>query len=57
MSALAAIPAQRLPAFLGEEDLHHLRQEADEVDAAYGEGFDPLVPALLVRLSEGAAAA
>jgi hypothetical protein len=58
MSELAAvIPAQRQQIFLCEEDLLRMRQEADEVDAAYGEGLDPLALALLVRLSEGAQAA
>ena len=59
MSDLAAA-MRRVPVqdhFLGEEDLFLMRQAADEVDAAYGESLDPLVPAVLTRLTQSSQAA
>jgi hypothetical protein len=43
--------------FLGDEDLILMRQAADEVDATYGESLDPLVPAVLTRLTQSSRAA
>jgi hypothetical protein len=58
MSDLAALLDARLrDFFLGEEDLTRMRQAADEVDAAYGESLDPLVPAVLTRLTQDSRAA
>lgn len=52
MADLAAlISAQALKIFLGEQDLIALRQQADEIDAAYGEFLDPLAPESFARLT------
>ena len=52
MSDLAAlISAQAQNIFLGEQDLVALRQQADEIDAAYGEFLDMLAPDALTRLT------
>jgi hypothetical protein len=52
MSDLAAlISAQVQNMFLGEQDLIALRQQADEIDAAYGESLDLLAPDSLARLT------
>lgn len=58
MSDLATfirIPAQER--FLGEEDLRLLRQAAEEIDAAYGETLDSILPGALARLSQSSRAA
>jgi hypothetical protein len=58
MSDLAALlDAHLRDFFLDEEDLTLMRQAADEVDAAYGESLDPLVPAVLTRLTQDSRAA
>ena len=52
MSDLAAfVSAQAQNMFLGEQDLIALRQQADEIDAAYGEFLDLLAPDSLARLT------
>lgn len=53
----ALISGHTQNAFLDEEDLILLCQQAAEIDAAYGEFLDVLVPATLVRLTETSRAA
>ena len=58
MAEFAALKSGRAKnVFLGEQDLVLVRQQADEIDAAFGESLDVLLPALLARLSEKARAA
>lgn len=58
MAELAALKSGRSKkVFLGEKDLVLVRQQADEIDATFGESLDVLLPALLARLSEKARAA
>jgi hypothetical protein len=58
MTDLAAlISAQAQNMFLGEQDLMALRQQADEIDAAYGEFLDLLAPDSLARLTSKSYAA
>jgi hypothetical protein len=58
MSDLAKLfRAQALDLFLDEEDLILLRREAEEFDAAYGQSLDPLVPAVLARLTRSSSVA
>ena len=58
MAELATLkPGIRANKFLGKQDLMLLRRQADEINAAFGESLDALVPALLARLSLKARAA
>ena len=54
-ASLFSSPAHKL--FLGEEDLLLIRQDADEVDAAYGELLEPLMLAVLDRRAASISAA
>jgi hypothetical protein len=58
MAEIAALKSgPRQNKFLGKQDLLLLRRQADEIDAAFGEALDALVPTLLARLSLKARAA
>lgn len=58
MAELAALKSGHAQnAFLDQQDLILLRQQADEIDAAYGETLDALLPASLIRLTERSRAA
>ena len=58
MADLAAlISGQMQSVFLGERDMIVLREQADDIDAAYGALLDTLVPDALARLAEQSCAA
>ena len=50
LAALMSHPAES--AVLGEQELRWLRQQAEEIDAAYGEALDAIVPAVLASLTD-----
>ena len=58
MADFAALtPGPGLDIFLDEQDMIELRQAADDIDAAYGELLDTLVPETLVRIAATSCAA
>ena len=53
----ALVSGQGQNIFLSEQDLIAVRQQADEIDATYGESLDMLNPDVLARLSSHSYAA
>ncbi len=50
-------PGPGLDVFLDEQDMIVLHEAADDIDAAYGEQLDTLVPETLVRIAAKTCAA
>ncbi len=58
MAELAALSSRRASnAFLGTPEAILWRLDADEIDAAYGETFDPIALSTLIALTQRSRAA